>query len=496
MSTSTFPRAVAVAPVRLGHPGEIYVGGAWVSPAGGGRIEVVSPSTEEVLITVAEATEPDMDAAVAAARAAFDQGPWTRLSYPERAEYLRRLAAALREREPRLARAWVDQTGALAVAAPFVIRAGTGWFDYYADLAATFPTEQSVHPGASVFREPVGVVAAIAPWNNPYGIMTGKIAPALLAGCTVVMKPAPETPVEAHLIAEAADEIGLPPGVLNLVPAHRDASDHLVRNPGVDKVSFTGSVAAGQHIASVCGDRLARYTLELGGKSAAIVLDDYDIEDAADTLVRTITASTGQVCATLSRVVVSTHRRDALADAVRERFAALRVGDPFDPATDMGPLSMTRQRDRVESYIEAGRAEGATLAYGGGRPTDLERGFYVEPTLFTDVEPGMRIAQEEIFGPVLSMLTCTSVDEAVEIANDSAYGLYGAVFTHDEALARGVARRIRAGTIAHNGFRFDPSVPFGGFKHSGVGREGGLEGLLAYTEAKSFLTAGETGGSR
>jgi aldehyde dehydrogenase (NAD+) len=491
LSTITVP-SMAASPVQLSHPDEIYLDGNWVGPVGDGRIEVVSPSTEEVLIRVAEATEPDMAACVAAARAAFDHGPWPRLTHMERAEYLRRLAAALREREARLARAWVDQTGALAVAAPFVVAGGTAWFDYYADLAATFPAEERIHPGAAVFREPVGVVAAIAPWNNPYGIMAGKIAPALLAGCTVVMKPAPETPIEAHLIAEAADEIGLPPGVLNLAPAHREAADHLVRGAGVDKVSFTGSVAAGQHIAAVCGNRLARCTLELGGKSAAIVLDDYDIADAADTLVRTIIMSTGQVCATLSRVVVSEHRRDALAEAVRERFAALRIGDPYDPGTDMGPLSMARQRDRVESYIAVGRAEGATLAHSGGRPAGLERGFYVEPTLFTDVKPGMRIAQEEIFGPVLSVLTCTSVDEAVEIANDSVFGLYGAVFTHDDALARTVARRIRAGTIAHNGFRFDPSVPFGGFKHSGIGREGGMEGLLAYTEAKSFLTAGES----
>jgi aldehyde dehydrogenase (NAD+) len=492
VNSTTLPPAVAAAPVRPGHQDELYIGGEWVRPVGAGRLQVVSPSTEDVLVTVAEAAEPDMDAAVAAARAAFDHGPWPRMTYAERAGHLRRLAAALRERAPELARAWVDQTGALAVAAPFVVGGGTAWFDYYADLADTFPAEERVHPGATVFREPVGVVAAIAPWNNPYGIMTGKIAPALLAGCTVVMKPAPETPVEAHLIVEAAEEIGLPPGVLNLVPAGREAADHLVRRPGVDKVSFTGSVAAGQRIGSVCGDRLARFTLELGGKSAAVVLDDYDLESAAETLVRTITMSTGQVCATLSRVVVAEHRADALAEAIRERFAALRIGDPFDPATDMGPLSMARQRDRVESYIEVGRAEGATLAYGGGRPRGLERGYYVEPTLFTEVKPGMRIAQEEIFGPVLSLLTFRDVDEAVAIANDSVFGLYGAVFTQDDDLAYGVARRLRAGTVAHNGFRFDPAVPFGGFKQSGVGREGGAEGLLAYTEAKSYLTAGRT----
>jgi len=480
--------------IGLAHPTRLYIGARWVEARKGGRIEVVSPNTEAVIATVAEATEEDIDAAVAAARDAFDRGPWPRFSPLERAEWLRKLSAALEARVPELSRAWVDQTGALASVAPFVVGAGRHWFDYYADLAATFPFEETRRPfdgqgSALVRREPIGVVAAIAPWNNPFGIMTGKIAPALLAGCTVVMKPAPETPIEAYLIAEAAEQIGLPAGVVNLVTAHRQAADHLACHAGVDKVSFTGSVAAGRRIASVCGDRLARCTLELGGKSAAVVLDDADIGAAAATLARTITLSAGQVCATLSRAIVSTRRHAELLEALHAEMQAVRVGDPYDAAAQMGPLAMARQRARVEEYIAIGRAEGARLVCGGRRPAHLPKGWYLEPTLFDGVQSRMRIAQEEIFGPVLAVLTCDDDDDAVRIANDSAFGLYGAVFTPDRERALRVMRGMRAGTLSQNSFRFDPSLPFGGFKQSGIGREGGPEGLEAYTELKSILLA-------
>jgi acyl-CoA reductase-like NAD-dependent aldehyde dehydrogenase len=301
------------------------------------------------------------------------------------------------------------------------------------------------------------------------------------------MKPAPETPLEAYIIAEAAEEAGLPPGVLNLVTTHRQAADHLASHVDVDKVSFTGSVLAGSRIASVCGHRLARCTLELGGKSAAIVLDDYDVATAAKTLASTISLSAGQVCATLSRVIVSRKRHDDLIEALRAEMAAVRVGDPDDPNSQMGPLAMQRQRTRVENYIGLGRAEGAQLVTGGGRPAHLPRGFYIEPTLFTQVTPTMQIAQDEIFGPVLAVLTCESEDDAIRIANESPFGLYGAVFTHDRDRAYRVARGVRAGTFTQNLFRFDPSLPFGGFKQSGLGREGGVEGLASFTELKSIL---------
>ena len=487
MSLQTLPAAI-----RVTRPHQLFVGGKWVDAHKGGRIEVVSPQSEAVIATVAEATEADVDDCVAAARNAFDNGPWPRLSVSERATFLRNISSRLEARLPELARAWVDQVGALASVAPFVIGAGKFWFDFYADLAATFPFEErrapfDGHGSAFIVREPVGVVAAIAPWNNPFGIMTGKIAPALLAGCTVIMKPAPETPLEAYIIAEAAEEAGLPPGVLNLAAAHREAADHLASHHGVDKVSFTGSVLAGRRIASVCGQRLARCTLELGGKSAAIVLDDYDVAKAAKTLANTISMSAGQVCATLSRVIVSRRRHDDLIDALRAEMGAIRVGDPNDASAQMGPLAMERQRTRVENYIGVGKQEGAVLVSGGGRPSHLPRGFYLEPTLFTGVQRGMRIAQEEIFGPVLAVLTYDTEDEAVRIANDSPFGLYGAVFTGDVDRAYRVARGVRTGTFSHNIFRFDPTLPFGGFKQSGIGREGGAEGLAGYTELKSVL---------
>ncbi|HSV57478.1 MAG TPA: aldehyde dehydrogenase [Variovorax sp.] len=486
----------ALAPIQivLAQPTRLYVGGRWVDAQKGGRIEVVSPNTEEVIATVAEATEGDIDAAVAAARDAFDRGPWPRLRPAERADWLRKLSAALEARLPELAKAWVEQTGALAAVAPFVVGAGKFWFDYYADMAASFPFEEPRTPfdgagSAFLRREPVGVVAAIAPWNNPFGIMTGKIAPALLAGCTVVMKPAPETPIEAYLIAEAAEQVGLPPGVINLVTAHRQAADHLACHAGIDKVSFTGSVVAGRRIALVCGDRLARCTLELGGKSAAVVLDDADIGAAAKTLVQTITMSAGQVCATLSRAIVSRRRHAELLDALHAEMQAVRVSNPYDDAAQMGPLAMARQRARVEEYIAIGRAEGARLVCGGARPEHLPKGWYLEPTLFDGVRSPMRLAQEEIFGPVLALMPCEDEDDAVRIANDSPFGLYGAVFTPDRDRALRVMRGVRAGTLSQNSFRFDPSLPFGGFKQSGIGREGGKEGLAAYTEYKSILLA-------
>jgi len=319
--------------------------------------------------------------------------------------------------------------------------------------------------------------------------MTGKIAPALVAGCTVVMKPAPETPIEAYIIAEAAEAAGLPAGVLNLVTAHREASDYLVRHAGVDKVSFTGSVGAGRRIASVCGERMARCTLELGGKSAAIVLDDADIAMTARTLAMVITMSAGQVCATLSRAIVTKGKHDDLVAALRQELAAITVGHPDDPEARMGPLAMQRQRDRVEEYVAIAKAEGAELVHGGGRSPHMSKGWYIDPTLFVRVEGTMRIASEEVFGPVLSVIEAEDEADAIRLANRSPFGLYGAVFTGEADRAYRVARGVRTGTVAHNGFRFDPALPFGGFKQSGIGREGGEAGLASFTELKSILLA-------
>jgi aldehyde dehydrogenase (NAD+) len=368
-------------------------------------------------------------------------------------------------------------------------------YDYYADLAGDFAFVEWHQPTAGgkiglLVREPVGVVGAIVPWNGPLGLLTYKVAPALLAGCTVVVKMSQEAPGAGYVLAEIAEDIGLPPGVLNVVTADREVSELLVTDRRVDKIAFTGSTAAGRRIASLCGDRLARYTLELGGKSAALVLDDYDVAAAAASLARTAPFMTGQVCASLTRIIVSRTRHDALVEALSAEFARVQVGDPFDPVTAMGPLAMSRQRDRVEGLIAAGKAEGAVLAFGGGRPAGLERGYFIEPTVFAEVDNSSTIAREEIFGPVLSVIPAVDERHAIQLANDSAYGLNATVFTSDAEHAYSTARQLRSGTVGHNAQRVDFGIAFGGFKQSGVGREGGREGLLPYLEAKTIILDG------
>ena len=479
--------------INVRHRDRLFIGGEWVAPHSGGRIDLVDPATEETFTQVAEASEADMDRAVAAAREAFDRGPWPRMSHAGRAAIVADLATRLAARHPELAAAWTKQMGGVASFAPNVTAGGTFQLNYFAGLASTYPFEirqpASMGPGqAIIVREPVGVVAAIAPWNAPYAIMTQKIAPALVAGCTVIMKPAPETPLEAYIIAECAAEAGLPPGVLNLVPAHREASDHLVRNPGVDKVGFTGSTVAGRRIASVCGERIARVTLELGGKSAALVLDDFPVDQAAAILTGTICTMSGQVCATLSRVIVSRQRHDELAAAIVAAMGRVRIGHPEDAETQMGPLAMRRQLQRVKDYVASGISQGATLACGGRQPAKPDKGFYFEPTLFTGVDNGMVIAQEEIFGPVIALIACDDEADAIRIANDSIYGLNGAVFTNDPERAYRVARQLRTGCVGQNGLRMEFMAPYGGFKQSGIGREGGPENFQAYTETKTILT--------
>ena len=477
-------------PCNLKHPECLFIGGQWVAPEAGATLDIVSPHLEEVTAQTTSAGNVDMDKAVAAAREAFDTGPWSQLSAEERAAHLQKLQEALGKRGEDLANALTLQTGTLFGGSQMMAGLGSFMLDFYAKGAGGFKFEESVPAAdggsAVVVHEPVGVVVTIAPWNAPYTIMMNKVAPALLAGCTVIMKPAPETPLEAYILAECAEEAGFPPGVINLVPADREASDHLISNPGVDKVGFTGSTVAGSRIASVCGERIGRCSLELGGKSAAIVLDDYDIQEAAKTLAQIIIIATGQVCVTLSRVLVSKTRHDELVAALKAELEAVKVGDPMDPETQMGPLAMARQLDRVEGYIEKGKQEGAILVTGGDRPA-LDKGYYINPTLFANVDNSMSIAQEEIFGPVLCVIPYEDEDDAVRIANDSAFGLFGAVLTNDNEKAYQIARRIRTGAYAQNAFRLDYFLPFGGFKQSGIGREGGQSGLKAYTETKTIL---------
>ncbi len=475
---------------------KFYIGGAWIDPSSYKVIDVISPNTEEVVFQVAEGAEVDVDKAVSAARDAFDSGPWPRLSAERRAENMRSLVACLRERASDLATAWIEQMGALSSQAGPVTSRAIGTLERYADMAAEFefvgrrPTATGVGAGYLVY-EPVGVVAAITPWNVPLIAMINKVAPALAAGCTVIMKPAPETPIEAYIIAECAEAAGLPSGVLNLITADRDVSDYLVRKPEVDKVSFTGSVAAGERIASVCGERVGRVTLELGGKSAAIILDDYDLDSAAASLAPAVCGLSGQNCAALTRVIVSRVRHDDLVDLLVEKLQSIKVGQSYDSDTNMGPLAMKRQLERVESYIQKGKNEGAPLVFGGNRPSHLKKGYFIEPTLFANVDNSMDIAQHEIFGPVMCVIACDDVDDAIRIANESTFGLSGAVYTNDVDAAYRVARRMRTGTVGHNGPKTDFTIGFGGFKKSGLGREGGEAGLLSYLEAKTLVLNGE-----
>jgi acyl-CoA reductase-like NAD-dependent aldehyde dehydrogenase len=477
--------------VPVKHPKRFLIDGAWVEPSEPKGMSVFNSGTEELYAEVAEAQALDVDRAVVAARRAFDEGPWPRMSHAERAGYLKAIANELSSRVDDLAQIWTIESGVTHNIAKAASSSLSHIFNYYAGLAETFPFVKEHRPTAGgvglLVREPVGVVAAIIPWNGPSMLIAYKCAPALLAGCTVIVKSSPEAPVAAYVFAEICEKIGLPPGVFNILTADRHVSEGLVRHPGVDKVTFTGSTAAGRRIGSICGDRIARCTLELGGKSPGVILDDYDLGTAAQTIAAGATFLTGQVCSSLTRIIVTRKRHDALVDALSASFSRVKVGDPFDPVTLMGPLAMARQRDRVESYIAKGKAEGAALATGGGRPPHLDRGYFIEPTVFGNVDNNSTIAREEIFGPVLSVIAASDEAQAVQIANDTVYGLNASVFTNDVERAYAVARQLRSGTVGHNSFRTDFGIAFGGFKQSGIGREGGTEGLLPFLEAKTVI---------
>lgn len=472
----------------------LFVGGRWTAPDSDETIEVVSPATETPIGRVPLGSATDLDRAVTAARTAFDSGPWPALPPVERAEAVARLAAAIRARADEFADILTGEVGTPRKLSPFVqVGTARGVFDAYARFAADYPWSET-RKGARgatvrVRQVPVGVVAAIVPWNTPLFVSALKLAPALVAGATVVLKPPVETPLHSFLLAEAALEAGIPEGVLSIVPSGAEGGEHLVRHPGVDKVSFTGSTAVGRRIGELCGNDVRRCTLELGGKSAAILLDDVDLTPAVvGQLVGGAMTNSGQVCTSLSRLLVPRERYDEVVGALAEAVGALRAGDPYDQATDLGPLVTERQRARVEGYLAAGRDEGARLVVGGGRPKDLDRGWYVEPTLFADVDPKMTIGREEIFGPVLTVTPYEGEQDAVDLANDSDYGLAGAVWTADPARGEAVASRIRTGVVAVNSSApLDMCAPFGGFKRSGIGRESGPEGISAYTEFQTIV---------
>ncbi|MGW1884210.1 aldehyde dehydrogenase [Streptomyces sp. NPDC001970] len=468
--------------------GKLYIGGELVDPLGADTIEVISPHTEQVIGRVPHATEADVDRAVTAARAAFDDGPWPRMTLDERIEVVGRIKDAIAVRHEEIARSISSQNGspyswsvlAQALGAMMV-------WDAAITVARDFRYEErrtGVLGPILVRREPVGVVAAVVPWNVPQFVAAAKLAPALLTGCTVVLKPSPESPLDAYILGEIAKEAGLPEGVLSILPADREVSEYLVGHPGIDKVSFTGSVAAGKRVMEVAARNLTRVTLELGGKSAAVILPDADLDATVQGIVPAAWMNNGQACVAQTRILVPSSRYDEIAEAFAAVAGALVVGDPLDPATQVGPLVAKRQQQRSLDYIRIGQEEGAKILTGGGRPAGLERGWYVEPTLFGGVDNAMRIAREEIFGPVICLLPYGEENEAAKIANDSDYGLSGSVWTADVEHGIDFARQVRTGTFNVNTFSLDMLGPFGGYKNSGLGREFGPEGFGEYLEHK------------
>ncbi|MBL7489425.1 aldehyde dehydrogenase [Frankia sp. AgB1.9] len=478
---------IGIEPVRRT---QLYIDGAWQDPATDEIVAVIGAATEEPVGWVPAGSPADVDAAVDAARRAFDEGPWPAMAGAERGGYLRRLAAALQPHATEIARTVASENGSpISWGTNSQAYSPIALFDYYGALADR--ECESTRPGRGttlvVREEPVGVVGAIVPFNVPLMIAAAKIAPALAVGCTVVVKAPPEAPLSLLRLAEAAAEIGLPPGVLNVLTGGAAVGERLVRHRGVDKISFTGSTAVGARIASLCGADLRRVVLELGGKSASIVLDDADPAAIATGLLEVGITNNGQACAAASRVLVPRRMHDAVVYQLVSAVGDLVVGDPLDPVTQVGPLVSARQRDKVLSHIESGLSDGARVAVGGGRPAHLDRGWFVEPTVFTSVTNDMRIAQEEIFGPVLSVISYDGGDdEAVRIANDSPFGLAGSVWTTDPRRGLAVARRVRTGTFGINRVGIDLGAPFGGFKQSGIGREFGPEALGHFVELKTI----------
>jgi acyl-CoA reductase-like NAD-dependent aldehyde dehydrogenase len=469
---------------------QLYIAGTWTAPHSHDSIEVHSPTTEEQIGSVPRGTHADIDAAVAAARAAFEEADgWSTWHPKERADVLERFAAELEARGAETARRVSMQNGMpIWLAQNFEAGFPALLVRYYSDLMASATVEEA-RPGmlggtSLVSKHPVGVVGAIVPWNVPQAISFLKIAPGLAAGCTFVLKPAEETVLDAFLMAEAAAAAGIPDGVLNVVPGGREVGAYLVEHPGVDKVSFTGSTGAGRWIAEACGRLLRPVTLELGGKSAAIVLDDADMAASMEQFFGVTLLNNGQICWLNTRVLAPRSRYSEIVDSITDLARSLKIGDPLDPETKVGPLVSKRQRERVESYIAKGKSEGGRMTTGGKRPFD--RGWFLEPTIFADVDNNATISREEIFGPVLAVIPYADEDEAVAIANESIYGLGGSVWSSDPERAANVARRVRSGTVGVNHYVNDPVAPFGGIKQSGMGRELGPEGLHAFQVLKTI----------
>ena len=471
---------------------KLFIGGRWTEPSTDQVIEVHCPATGEYVGKVPLAAPADVDAAVAAARDAFDNGPWPSTSPKDRAAVLAKALTLMEERKDE----FISRLGAETGQPPTSVEtmhwmSSIGALGFFAGPAVDQVKWQEVRTGGYgqtiVHREPIGVVGAIVAWNVPLFLAVNKLGPALLAGCTVVLKPAAETPLTANLLAQVLADAGLPEGVLSVVPGGADTGQALTSNPDIDIFSFTGSSAVGKEVAKRAADLLKPCTLELGGKSAAIVLEDVDLAASIPMLVFSGIMNTGQACVAQTRILAPRSRYDEIVTAVSEFVKVLPVGTPSDPAAQIGSLISEKQRSRVEGYIAKGIEEGARVVCGGGRPEGLDGGFFVQPTVFADVDNSMTIAQEEIFGPVLSIIGYDTEEEAIKIANDSAYGLAGSVWTSDIQHGIEISEQIRTGTYAINWYAFDPCCPFGGYKNSGIGRENGPEGVEHFTQQKSVL---------
>ncbi|WTO33129.1 aldehyde dehydrogenase [Streptomyces achromogenes] len=472
----------------------LYIGGRWTEPSDPRLLDVVSPHDRSVIARAAQARPADIDRAVAAARKSFDEGVWQATPPAERIAVLRRFNALREENAERVAELISLENGS----AGWFTRAGqpglTRQANAYLKAAEEFRWEEALAPSdpaspvrSVVRREAVGVVAAVIPWNSPFSSATSKIIPALVTGNSVILKVSPENSPSMGFLAELLEQVGLPEGVLSVLPADRETSEYLVSHKDIDKIAFTGSTRAGRRIASIAGEQLKRVSLELGGKSAAIILPDADLGKAVAGLKFGSLLNNGESCIAQTRVLAPRSRYEEVVTALKELVESLKVGDPSDPETFIGPMIRPDQQQRVRDYIRLGIEEGARLVTGGPQiPEGLEKGNYVTPTVFADVDNSMRIAREEIFGPVLVVIAYDDEDDAVRIANDSDYGLSGGVWSADEERAVAVARRVRTGTMTVNGASIAFDGPFGGFKASGIGREYGAVGLGTYTEYKTI----------
>jgi acyl-CoA reductase-like NAD-dependent aldehyde dehydrogenase len=466
--------------------GKLYIGGAWIDPVGSEKIDVINPSTEEILGQIPEGVAEDVNRAVLAARQALEA--WSEFSLGKRITFLKKIRQSLEARQDEIAALISQEVGTpLKISQRIQAWLPSADIGSFVEMADGLFLEETLN-NSTVYREPRGVVACITPWNYPLHQIVSKIAPALIAGCTVVLKPSEAAPFNAFVLAEIIDSAGLPPGVFNLVTGYgATVGEALVSHPEIDMISFTGSTSSGKRVAALAAQDVKRLALELGGKSASIILDDADLEKAVKGTLNSCFLNSGQTCNALTRMLVPEDRYDEISRKVVEMAETFTVGDPLDPLTKLGPLISSVQQERARSLIMSGIEEGAELLTGGAEaPAEQSKGYFVKPTVFGKVTTQMKIAQQEIFGPVLSIMTYKTDDEAIQIANDTVYGLAGAVWSVDAARANRIARKLKAGQIDINGARFNLNAPFGGFKQSGLGRELGRYGIDEFFELKSI----------